>query len=165
MKMRWNATIISATVLSLCLISFVPVALKSAGTWRQLYFEQGGGREQNYLMPMGFSALGFVAIGLITLWTGYQKHERRSWFVVLIIILCFVFPGLVLPRLLESVETGGIEWSIWFRVLKNGEALFVGYALDVLIFFVMMVALALPIKFFWGSPATRRLRTKNREAE
>ncbi|HXC96335.1 MAG TPA: hypothetical protein VNU92_11590 [Edaphobacter sp.] len=85
MKIRWSITSISALLLSLCLMTFIPVGLKFASTWREPYFEGGSFKEQNHLMPMGFSSLGFV------------------------------FPGNVLPPLLINMQNGGdFQWSYWF---------------------------------------------------
>ena len=153
MKIRWSTTLISALLLSLCLVTFIPGGLKFASTWRELYFEGDGFKEQNYLMPMGCSALGFVMIGLIVLWTGYRKKDRWAWFVQLIIVLCFVFPGNILPPLLISMQNGGgVQWSYWLGMRWWGDPLGMGFALGVLNFLVMLVALLLPIKaFFWRS--------------
>ena len=57
MKIRCNTTLISALLQSLCLVTFILGALKFASTWRELYLEADGFREQNLLMPLGFCAL------------------------------------------------------------------------------------------------------------
>lgn len=154
MKIRWSTTLISALLLSLCLMTFIPGSLKFASTWRKLYFDAGDFKEQNLLMPLGFCVLGLVMIGLIVLWTGYRKRERWTWFVMLIILLFFVFPLNVLPPLLINMqEGGGVRWSYWFGIRWVwGDPVGMGFALGVITFLVMLVSLLLPIKaFFWRS--------------
>jgi F0F1-type ATP synthase membrane subunit a len=85
----------------------------------------------------------FIPVGV-----EFASTWRKAYFVMLIIVLCFVFPGNVLPLLLINIRNGGIEWSFWPQALREGEPL----ALGVLNFLVMLVALLLPIKaFFWRS--------------
>ena len=121
-------------------------------TWREIYFETPGFKEQNFLMQLGFCALGLEMIGLIVLWTGYRKKERWAWFVMLIILLFFVFPLNVLKLLLD-MQTPSFEWSAWFRGIREGYPPSIGLAVGVLNFLVMLVALLLPIKaFFFHRP-------------
>jgi hypothetical protein len=156
MKIRWNTTLISTLLLSLCLVTLIPTALQFISTWTKLYFEGDGFKEQDYLMPIGCFSLGFVMIGLIVLWTGYRKKERWAWFVMLILVLCYVFPGNVLPLLLINMQNGGVQWSYWFGLSWLGDPVGMGFALGILNFLVMLVALLLPIKtFFWGSAFAR----------
>ncbi len=174
MKVRCNTTLISALLLSLCLVSFIPAALRNALTWKQLYFEWPGVRIQNYLMPFGFVYLGIVTIGLIVLWTGYRKRQRWAWFVMLIILLCFAFPSSVLPVFLQ-IRAQNYQWSLlldllraspaegWWRCLAIRPAccdyvvgigcVAVGMLIGLLTFLVMSVALLLPVKAFFWSPA------------
>ena len=104
MKIRWSTTLISALLLSLCLTQFIPLGVEFASTWRKAYSDGGGFKEQVYLAPIGCFSLGFVMIGLVVLWTGYRKKEHWAWVVMLIIVLCFVFPSNVLPLLLINIH-------------------------------------------------------------
>jgi ABC-type uncharacterized transport system YnjBCD permease subunit len=88
----------------------LPGSLRFASTWRELYFEAPGVKEQNLLMRLGFCSLGLEMIGLIVLWTGYRKKERWAWFVMLIILLFFVFPLNVLKLLLD-MQTPSFDWA------------------------------------------------------
>jgi hypothetical protein len=50
------------------------------------------------------------------------------------------------------MHNGGIEWSFWFRAIREGEP----HALGVLNFLVMLVALLVQIKsFFWKLPTAQ----------
>ncbi len=91
-------------------------------------------------------------IGLVVLWTAYQKKERWAWFVMLVILLSFVFPLNVLKLLLD-MQTPSFAWSYWFRGIREGYSPSIWVAVGVLDFLVMSVALLLPIKaFFWRRP-------------
>lgn len=170
MKYRLSSTSISALLLSLCLVTSIPAALRNALTWRELYLEWPGVKVQNFLMPIGFADLGIVAMGLIVLWTGYRKRERWSWFVILTVLLCFSFPSSVLTVLLQ-IRAQNYRWSYLLDLLGafrgNGswncltivpsrsefvgiECAAVAILLGLLRFLVMSVALLLPIKAFFA---------------
>jgi hypothetical protein len=129
-------------------MAFIPGSLRFASTWRELYFEANGLKEQNLLMPLGFCSLGLEMIGLVVLWTGYRKKERWAWFVMLIILLFFVFPLNVLKLLLD-MQTRSFDWSAWFQGIREGYLPSIWIAVGVLNFLVMLVALLLPIKAFF----------------
>jgi hypothetical protein len=173
MKVRCNSTLISALLLSLCLAMMIPANLRNVSTWKEVYFEWPGVRIQNFLMPFGFAYLGIVMIGLIVLWTGYRRRERWAWFVMLIILLCFSFPSSVLPVLLQ-IRAGNYQWSYFLGILgvfrEEGwwhcltivpscsksagvECVAVVICIGLLKFLVMSIALLLPIKAFFWSPA------------
>lgn len=149
MKSRCNTTLVSTLLMSLCLMALIPGSLRFASTWRELYFEAAGYREQNLLMPLGFYSLGLEMIGLIALWTGYRKKERWAWLVLLILLLFFVFPTNVLKLILE-MQTPSFDWSAWFQGIRDGYWPSIWMAVGLLNFLVMVVALLLPVKaFFW----------------
>ena len=91
-------------------------------------------------------------IGLIILWTGYRKKERWAWFVMLIILLCFIFPSNMLPLLL-NMQTPDFEWSYWFQGIREGYRLSIWMGVEVLTFLVILVALLLQIEAFFGRSA------------
>jgi hypothetical protein len=160
MKIRERAILISTLLISLCLVGNVPEGISLASTWRERYFDAHcfvdapAFREQNFLMPLGFCCLGIEIIGLIVLWTGYRKKERSAWLVMLIILLFLDFPLFVLPVLLH-MPNSVMEWSSWFRGIREGFGPSIWLALGVLNFLLMLVALLLPIKaFFWRSTTT-----------
>lgn len=148
MKTRYNMTVISTLLMSLCLLTFIPGSLRFASTWRDPYFETPCLREQNLLMPLGFYSLALMMIGLIILWTGYRKKERWAWFVMLIILFFYVFPLSVLQPLLVVLPQPW-SWSGWFQALREGFEPAVWTAEGFVTFLVMLVALLLPIKEFF----------------
>jgi hypothetical protein len=123
---------------------------------------------ENYFMPFGIISLGIVAIGLIVLWTEYRQRECRAWFVMLIILLCFVFPTGVLQLLMRmhvagwrpALELFEEDWTLkglWGCFMRPPlYSVEIKYALvmsvaGLLRFLVMLVALLLPVKaFFWN---------------
>ena len=149
LRIRLNTNLISTLLISLCLLSNVLGSLRFASTWRELYFECPGFKEQNMLMPLGFYSLGLEIIGLIVLWTGFRRKQRWAWFVVLILLLFLVFPGSVLKLLLD-MQAPSLHWSDWFNGIREWYGPSISMAIGVLEFLVMVVALLLPIKeFFW----------------
>lgn len=176
MKVRCNATFISALLLSLCLVTSIPAALRNASTWNELYLEWPGVRIYNFLMVLGFAYLGIATIGLIVLWTGYKKRERWAWFVMLNILLCFFFPSSVLAVLLQ-IRAQNYRWSLLLDLLEpirdkecwrclttvpsrsesSGiKCVAVAMMIGLLTFLVMSIALLLPVKaFFWRQPAAQ----------
>ena len=171
MKFRCTTTSISALLLSLCIVMWIPAALGNATTWNQLSIKLPcNGAIWNFETPLGFAYLGIVAIGLIVLWTGYRKKERWAWFGMLVILLCFSFPSSVLPVLLQIHRSGwhilldlfgafrAGEWlHCWIVSLRPnytggmacGLVLILSGLLD---FLVMLVALLLPAKAFFCKP-------------
>jgi len=66
-----RVTLISAMILSLCLIALVPGSLKFAATWATPYLPIGKVRVENFMMIEGCYSLALEIIGLVVLWTGY----------------------------------------------------------------------------------------------
>ncbi|MGD1106565.1 MAG: biopolymer transporter ExbD [Terracidiphilus sp.] len=182
MNVRCSTTSISALVLSLCLVTSIPVALSNASTWNELTIKLPFGSMWNFLAPLGFAYLGIVAIGLIVLWTGYRKRERWAWFVILIALLFFYFPSYVLPVVLQSRRFGwphlldflgifrvGGWWHCWIASLRPN---YIGglacVPFEILIrpleFFVMSIALLLPVKAFFLKPVPHQPGTRTKIA-
>ena len=148
---RWQATMISASFMSLCLLMLIPASLKFASTWRELYFDMGCFREQNLFAPFGLCSLCIEMIGLIVLWTGYRKKERLAWLIMLIILVLFVFPLTLLPQLLNP-HAGYFNWQLWKNAIRVRFWPSIWIAEGDFIFLAMLISLLLPIKsFFWKS--------------
>jgi hypothetical protein len=175
MKNRYSTTSISALLLSLCLVTIIPGAIVNAATWKERYLNWSDVKIQNYFAPFGLVYIGIAMIGLIVLWTGYRKRERWSWFIMLIILLCFDFPSSELPVLL-LIRDQNYQWPLllalmtpfreqgWWHCLAikpafylvGVECLDVGISIGLVRSLVMSVALLVPVKaFFWRSPSPR----------
>ena len=154
MKIRCNMTVVSAVLLSLCLLLPIPGNLRLASTWREHYLVIGNHRPQNFMAPLGFCALGIQIIGMIVLWTGYRRRERLAWLVMFIILWCFFFPTYVLGTILD-LQTVSFQLSTWIEGIRDGYGPSIWAAEEALVFLVMLVALVLPIKAFFWRPANR----------
>lgn len=160
MKNRFDTTLISEMLLSLCLAVRIPQSLGFASTWKELYFEAAGFKQQNLLMPLGFYSLGIEIIGFIVLWTGYRRKNPSAWFVMLIIFLFALFPSDVLPVLLQAALAPeaftGITFSSELKAMAEGTRAVIGLAVGLLDFLIALVALLLPSRaFFWKSTNAR----------
>lgn len=118
MKIRCDTTLISAVILSICLVTQIPAAVRNVSTWQRIFLEWPGVSVQNFMAPFGFVSIGFVIIGLIVLWVGFRKKERWAWFVMLTIPLCFDFPSTALPVLLE-IRKENYRWSLLLTMLET----------------------------------------------
>ena len=86
----------------------------------------------------GVADLALILVALIVIWKGYVKKLRWTWFVMLIIVCGWAFPALVLAN---RVHFGGFNLSSWAHLPVWS-----------LIFLVMLVALVLPVRSFFGKP-------------
>jgi glucan phosphoethanolaminetransferase (alkaline phosphatase superfamily) len=145
-------TVVSAVLLSLCLLLPTLGNLRLASTWREHYLVIGHYRPQNFTAPFGFCELGIQIIGMIVLWTGYRRHERLAWFVMFVILWCFFFPTYVLGTILD-LQTVSFQLSTWIEGIREGYEPSIWAAEEALVFSVMLVALILPIKAFFRRPA------------
>jgi uncharacterized membrane protein len=109
---------------------------------------------ENLTMWVGAYSLGLDIIGLIVLWTGFKKRERWAWFVMLVILLFYVFPGYVLTELVLFCK-GKAGLSDFLQLIPltwagNWQSMpAIGILLGLLTFVVMLVALLLPVKAFF----------------
>ena len=151
MKIHCNATLISSLLLSVALIGLIPASLHFALTWNQLYEIQRLHIE-NLRMIIGFYSLGFSFIGLMVIWNWFRKKERWAWFVMLAIVLFFIFPGYVLRQIVLTYELK-LQLSDMLQLLQYalaGNAQGVGIVMGWVTFLVMLIALLIPVKAFFG---------------
>jgi len=101
----------------------------------------------------GVASLAIILIGLIVVWTGYAKRSRPAWFVMFVIVWFWVFPVFIRSSpLVRGYFT--VTFSEFFYDAISGP----GYATEVvrtiLMFFIMVVGLALPMgRFFIAKKA------------
>ncbi len=150
MRIRRDPVFISSVLMTISLVALVPENLSNASTWRQRFFQE---TEQlwirNYLAPVGFASLAVIVVGLVVVWTGYQKGLRWTWFVLLVIVWLFAFPVSMLPDILDIRNAESIDWSAWFWNAVREPGVARAHAEAVLDFLLMVVALLLPIKAFF----------------
>jgi len=155
MNSRCNTTLISTLLMSLSLVGLMPGSLRFVLTWVELNVIETQRSVENLTMWVGAYSLGLDIIGLIVLWTGFKKRERWAWFVMLVILLFYVFPGYVLTELVLFCK-GKAGLSDFLQLIPltwagNWQSMpAIGILLGLLTFVVMLVALLLPVKaFFW----------------
>jgi hypothetical protein len=148
----------------------MPGSLRFVLTWVELNVIETQRSMENLTMWVGSYSLGIDIIGLIVLWIGFRKRERWAWFVMLVILLFYVFPGYVLTELVlfykgkaglsDFLQLIPLTWAGNWQSMPS-----LGILLGLLTLVVMMVALLLPVKaFFWNthtSVVSRDQRERN----
>jgi hypothetical protein len=140
--------------MSLSLVGLMPGSLRFVLTWVELNVIETQRSVENLTMWVGAYSLGLDIIGLIVLWTGFKKRERWAWFVMLVILLFYVFPGYVLTELVLFCK-GKAGLSDFLQLIPltwagNWQSMpAIGILLGLLTFVVMLVALLLPVKAFF----------------
>ena len=120
----------------------------------------------NYEAPIGFASLAIIMIGLVVLWTGYQKLTPWTWFVMFVVVWIFTFPVHILPILLLISKAGSsFEFSRWIKEAVHIEGPSRAVAEQILLFLSMVVGLFLPIKSFFGREARLTFRTRDTRVE
>ena len=167
MRIRRDAVFISSVLFTVSLLALIPHSLRYASTWPQRSIQETDRLwVQNYLMPVGFASLAFVLVGLIVIWMGYVKRVRWTWFVMFVLVWVFAFPVYMLPVLLDLHAAESVNWSAWFWDAIKTPGIARDYAKGPLDFLLMLVALLLPIKSFFGRPSvTHQLPLPTASAE
>jgi len=96
----------------------------------------------NMVRTVGFSSLAIISIGLIVTWMGFINRERWTWFVMLIIVSLWAFPGLILPELLHGPD---IPWRQLVSNAFESPGLARDFFEEILLFLLMFTALLLAI--------------------
>jgi MFS family permease len=154
---RRDAVFISSVLFTIALAALVPHSLRFASTWPERFVQQ---RErlwvQNFMMSVGFASLAFVLAGLIVVWMGYARKVRWTWFIMFVIVWIYAFPVYMLPFLLDVRAAQSVDWSGWLWDAIKGPGLARDWAKGPLDFLLMVVALFLPTRSFFGKPPPTR---------
>lgn len=161
MKVRADSVLVSSVLHTVALLFFVRAALWNylAGSDRGSFAKldsgfQAASETAHYL---GVACLAIILIGLIVVWTGYLRRARYAWLVMFVIVCFWAFPLFMLPfvsalvhgRIVlsfsETLYDAISEWGIPRTVAES-----------VLIFSLMVIALLLPIRRFFGDRAVER---------
>jgi hypothetical protein len=100
---------------------------------------------------LGVASMAVVLIGLIVTWTGYVKSVRSSWFVMFIVVWLWAFPLILLP-FLPDIKGIPLAELISRALREPGTSRTSVHS--VLIFTLMLIALILPIRSFFGERKT-----------
>jgi hypothetical protein len=150
LRIRHDATFVSAVLFSIALLAVAPSSLSAALTFRH-------GTHSTDLLnvsELGIISLAMIAIGLINIWAGYLQKVRWTWFVLLSLVCGWAFPVMLLPFALYLNPNLTLTELISAAFEEPGTPRI--FVKSVLIFSVMIVALILPIKSFFWRPRNDR---------
>jgi hypothetical protein len=154
MRIRRDAIFVSSVLFMMALAAWVPGYMRFVLTWHRhtlqfsdtLYID-------NFYAPMGFAGLTLALIGVIVTWTGYAQRARWAWFVMFVIVWGFAFPVFLRPVF-------NLGWGRAYLLLDafkhsgpNRD-----YLKEPLDFLLLLVALLLPIRSFFGKQSSEKIR-------
>ncbi len=151
MRVRADSAVIASVLFTIALLCLIPASVANALTGRNktaLATLDAGFREVERLTgDLGVVCLAMILIGLTVTWTGYIKHDRSAWFVMFVLAWAWVFPLFVLPWFTAHWVVSVPE----FLYSAIHESAIPRFAVEsVLIFLLMVVALLLPLRAFFG---------------
>jgi hypothetical protein len=159
-RVRADSVFISSLLHTIGLLFLIRAALWniSAGSDKAVLAKLDAGFRAEAQMAhyLGLACLAIILIGLIVVWTGYVRRSRSAWFVMFVIVWLWAFPLFILPFALALVHGRIVltfSETLYDAVSQGGTPRSV--VESVLIFSLMVIALLLPMKRFFG----------NREAE
>lgn len=147
---------IASVLMTISLVLVIPFSVRLLGTWRDRSLVIS--REcqiNNYFPDMGLASLTIICIGLVVTWTTFQEVRRSAWFVLLLVALLFHFPVLILGY--NPVNLGVILQTVGTSEFSRD---FVRHSIG---FVLMILALLLPVKGFFGKAKSRIDRTVERD--
>jgi hypothetical protein len=106
---------------------------------------------------LAIASLAMLIIGLIVIWTGYQRRMRSAWFVMLVFVLVYFLPVYFLDILLTMRSVGWSWWSQLLRETAQGQPLARSITRYLATLIFMIIALLLPVRAFFGKKSSVRL--------
>lgn len=152
MKVRPDSVFVSSILHTIALLFFIHPVLWYYGAPSDpaavARYDSAVQREFYADHYFGVACLAIILIGLIVVWTGYAKRSRPAWFVMFVIVWFWVFPVFIRSSpLVRGYFT--VTFLEFFYDAISGP----GYATEVvrtiLMFFIMVVGLALPMGRFF----------------
>ena len=151
MRFRFDRVSVSSVLLTICLLILIQWNLKWAATWRtrNVWVTDRVAR-LNYESSIAFASLALEIIGLIVIWTGYQKRLRWAWFVMVVFVCVYFVPVHLLDVLLDIKRVGWHWWPGVVQDAKEGRPFAVGALKELGIFTSMVIALIVSVRGFFG---------------
>ena len=151
MRFRFDRVTVSSVLFTFCLLILMSWSLKWAATWptRVVWVTDKASR-LNYEASIAFAELALEIIALIVIWTSYQKRMRWSWFVMVVFVSVYFLPVHLLDVLLDVKRVGWQWWPAVVRDAREGRPFAVGALEEIAISILMVIALLLPIRDFFG---------------
>ncbi len=169
MRARPDSVFVSSILHTIALVFFVRPALWYYGAANDpavVARLDAGFQEASYAdHRFGVACLAIILIGLIAVWTGYAKRSRPAWFVMFVIVWFWVFPVFIRP-LVVPLARGDFMRTIpeFFYDAISGPGMNTQIVRSILMFFVMVVGLALPMgRFFIARKATEPVHLPSRK--
>ncbi len=155
MRIRLDRVSVSSVLLTICLLSLVPTNLRSASTWqtRSIWITEELAR-YNYEASIAFASLALTIIGITVIWTGYQRRLRWAWFIMVVFACVYYFPVYLRDCFLEVSRVGWPWWAALVREAMEGRPFAQAMAQSLVTLTVMLIALLLPIRSFFGKNGT-----------
>jgi hypothetical protein len=154
MRIRASSVFVSSSLFTVALVCLIPTFLANVLTPRdKVWFaklEADHRLAAQTMSDLSLVCLAVILIGLIVIWSGYVKRARWTWIVMFVMVWVWAFPLLALPPF-EALFKGKMaltfpEW-IHSAIFQPGSPR--AWALSVLIFLVMVIALLLPVRSFF----------------
>ena len=153
--MRRDAPFVSSVLLTIALLSLVPMSSRAAMSGRDRNVIEGldvGYQDSLHAWGhVGEESMALIFIGLIVTWTGFVKAIRSAWFIMFIIVWVWAFP-LFFWGFVPNFRWIPFRELISLALRGPGSARASFYA--VAHFIPMVIALILPIKSFFGGRKT-----------
>ena len=166
MRIRFNSLYVSSSLLTICLLSVVPRFLWSARKWpRRNIIEEviiTGNVNPCYNSCYNFeslaaiASLAYILTALILLWTSYRKGMRSAWFIMFVFVFGYFLPVVWGDTLLYIWHDASDWWHGFAQGLWQGHHLAVAGLREMIRLAVMLFALFLPVRTFFGKPRQPR---------
>ena len=169
MRLRADSVFISSIFHTIALLFFVHPALWYYGAASDpaavARFDVGF-QEASYAdHRFGVASLAIILIGLIVVWAGYAKRSRLAWFVMFVIVWFWAFPVFIRP-VVGALARGELMLTFpeFFYVAISGPGMTTQMVRSILMFLIMVVGLALPMRrFFIARKAIEPLHLPSRK--
>lgn len=162
--MRQNSLTVSSVLLTICLLSLVPLNMRLASTWQDRFPKITNRLAiYNYEASLAFASLALIIIGITVIWTGYRQGLRWAWIVMAVIVGVYYIPVYLLDFFLELSRVGGLYLPALFREALEGRPFAFAVVKSLVTLSLMLIALFLPMSVFFGKNSF--LSTGNQLAE
>src|SRR5258706_3717880 len=154
MRIRANSVFVSSALFTVALVCLIPMFLANVLTSRDKVWlarlEADYRLAAQTMSDLSIVCLAVILIGLIVVWSGYIQRTRWTWAVMFVVVWVWAFPLLALPPF-EALVKGRMAFTLpeWIHsaIYQLGTPRI--WAELVLVFFLMVIALLLPIRSFF----------------
>jgi hypothetical protein len=154
MRVRPDSVFVSSILHTIALLFFVRPALwhygAASGRAAVAQLDAGFQGELYADHRFGVACLAIILIGLIVVWTGNAKRSRPAWFVMFAVVWFWAFPVFILPPVVALARGEFmLTFPEFFYDAISGPGMSTQIVRSILVFFMMVVGLALPMGRFF----------------